>query len=1063
MSTDPTFCFSLLGEELQRNFVETLTNVVCSENNYDSIRRLDAYCSSLNNHTPTPLAILGEQGSGKSALLANWARNRQRVANDDEHIFFHAIGCSNLSCEVSHQLRRLIRWIVKQFTLNDDIDLSDDDKLPWMLPRLLERVSKKGKIIIVLDGIQNSKSSHNDIGLKWFPSNMPSNVRMIVSTTCSGIDANPTSEYAKQQLLKSQRICDEIERRKWSTITLSPTICKGSTDSIEQMLSRFNSEINGHMLNRSLALLFISRHGLHEDELFDLLGRMTVEDKKLLVEKLCLLGVVCIDTKFGLVLTMHNSILRNVVYEECITSKARESETRDILIEYFETKDPSPRYCEELPWQQQKNMSPNLSQTIVDLRVLDIMFNSDLKHELYVHLKRLVLGGNFDIVLEFNKSVEKWKKKEKPSSTRLALMCMFVADVLMYFDTKFAKELTDLPPFLRDNINQAEGFLGDLHDPDGVLISSSASAVPKTTKFYFYSRWLWVNWPLIALKTSADAQKVDPSNPTQVKKTGSGEHVAINTENTVRESALTRTEPLPEALVMKLEKMKSSDTSETQKKNSCTTTVIPFSNSRYEKKLQEQLLLRPSHVESLEEQKERDAKQLLSELKVERKKRESLLQGLRDDEALISTAAANSKQRQEKEESKMSELQKRRVNVGNLLGKAVSIESRLTEILIALDQCDPANLRRHEELEQQRLLAKQQICDVSREGKLMLEMASKAQQEVKYVKAESLLVSKQRDKIKPELESLQSRINEEEDRLKQARVKSFDPKAFSKKLQIEGILAKRRQDKMMRRMVSANLNRPNLEAMVAEHPMSKLVTVLGLSDPQDIAAKLQQGKDKALDLQKKQESVESRLKEKQAELNRLHIQLNQMDLASSCARSPSPDVTIDPNELLRRQNQLALMSKLTTNVKHYLFTLREKVQSIEQQHDNFHDFMDTMDNSSLNPNTNRVITLVKELCDDFLHPQKLTTKSSPARFANIRILAKDESESRFTDYASAEVVLGDSDKGTTTGDQYLNELIGFIDHSLSQESIKEQRLVNLRSPSKQGSKGIILDSALRLN
>ena len=250
--------------------------------------------------------------------------------------------------------------------------------------------------------------------------------------------------------------------------------------------------------------------------------------------------------------------------------------------------------------------------------------------------------------------------------------------------------------------------------------------------------------------------------------------------------------------------------------------------------------------------------------------------------------------------------------------------------------------------------------------------------------------------------------------------------------------------------------------------MSKLVTVLGLSDPQDIAAKFQQVKEKARNLQQEQESVESRLKEKQAELNRLHIQLNQMDLASSCAKSPSPDGTIYPNsseniELLRRQNQLALMSNLTTNVKHYLFTLREKVQSIEQQHDNFHDFMDTMDNSNLDPNTNRVISLVKELCDDFLHQQKLTTKSSPTRFANIRILAKDESESRFTDYASAEVVLGDSDKGTTTCDQYLNELLGFIDHSLSQESIKEQRLVNLRSPSKQGSKGIILDTALRLN
>lgn len=804
---------------------------------------------------------------------------------------------------------------------------------------------------------------------------------------------------------------------------------------------------------------------------------LACEDKKVLIEELCLLGVICIDTKFGLILTMpaNSSIIRNVVYEKCITSKARETEIRDTLIEYFETKDPSPRYCEELPWQQQKNMSPNLNKTIVDLPVLDIMFNSDLKHELYLHLKRLVIGGNFDIVYELNGSVEKWKKKEKPTSTRLALMCLFLSDILFGFDTRFAKELsTELPPFMRDNINQAECFLGDLHDPDGVLISSSASGVPKTTKFYFYSRWLWVNWPLIALKTSVDtqkncsmsaeAQKVDPSNPTQVQNTGSGEHVAINTENTVRDRAVTRTEPLPEALVMKLEKMKSSDTSETQKKSSSTTTAIPFSNSRYEKKLQEQLLLRPSQVESLE-QKERDAKQLLDALKIERMKRESLLRGLRDDEALVSTAVAHSKQRQEKEKSKMSEIHHRRVEVEKLLGKAVSIESRLAEILTVLDQCDPAKLRRHEELEQQILLAKQQIFDVSREGNLMVEKVKLTQQEAINVKSESLLVNNKREKIKPELESLQSRVYEDEDRQKQARVKSFDPKAFSKKLQIEGILAKRRQ----RSQQKVSAHRPtNLEAIVAEHPMSKLVKVLGLSDPEDIAAKLQQSKEKNLDLQKEQELVESRLKENQAELNRLHIQLNQMDLANSCAKSPSPDLTINPTsseniELLRRQNQLALMTKLTTNVKHYLFALREKVQSIEQQHYSFHDFIDTKDNSNLDSNANRAITLVKELCDDFLYSQKLATKSSPARFANIRILNRDESESRFTKHASAEVLLGDSDKGKTTCDQYLDELIGFIDHSLSQEAMKEQRLMNLRSPSKQGSKGIVLDTALRLN
>jgi hypothetical protein len=50
--------------------------------------------------------------------------------------------------------------------------------------------------------------------------------------------------------------------------------CSNVAGLIEQMLSRYDSEIQGNRLGNALSLLFISRHGLHYDELFDLLARI---------------------------------------------------------------------------------------------------------------------------------------------------------------------------------------------------------------------------------------------------------------------------------------------------------------------------------------------------------------------------------------------------------------------------------------------------------------------------------------------------------------------------------------------------------------------------------------------------------------------------------------------------------------------------------------------------------------------------------------------------------------------------------------------------------------------
>ena len=59
-----------------------------------------------------PLVIVGEPGSGKSAILANWVKQRKlymmhpRRSSEKEFLFFHHAGCSAESMKVKVLLYR---------------------------------------------------------------------------------------------------------------------------------------------------------------------------------------------------------------------------------------------------------------------------------------------------------------------------------------------------------------------------------------------------------------------------------------------------------------------------------------------------------------------------------------------------------------------------------------------------------------------------------------------------------------------------------------------------------------------------------------------------------------------------------------------------------------------------------------------------------------------------------------------------------------------------------------------------------------------------------------------
>jgi nephrocystin-3 len=74
--------------------------------------RLEAHVES----EEPPLVVLGESGSGKSALLANWAARRM-AAHPDERLFIHFVGATRESAELSATLRRLMGNLQRAFSI----------------------------------------------------------------------------------------------------------------------------------------------------------------------------------------------------------------------------------------------------------------------------------------------------------------------------------------------------------------------------------------------------------------------------------------------------------------------------------------------------------------------------------------------------------------------------------------------------------------------------------------------------------------------------------------------------------------------------------------------------------------------------------------------------------------------------------------------------------------------------------------------------------------------------------------------------------------------------------
>src|SRR5579863_8507057 len=147
------------------------------------------YFETLDRHVAgdgAPLVVLGDSGSGKSALLANWL-GHWREAHPNDFIFQHYIGGTPGGAEHWQLMTRLIAEIKRWCGDSDEAPRSHDNLLRdfplWVAKARFKAEHNGVRVILVLDALDQLEDHEHARLLGWLPSH-PFNgpLRLIVST-----------------------------------------------------------------------------------------------------------------------------------------------------------------------------------------------------------------------------------------------------------------------------------------------------------------------------------------------------------------------------------------------------------------------------------------------------------------------------------------------------------------------------------------------------------------------------------------------------------------------------------------------------------------------------------------------------------------------------------------------------------------------------------------------------------------------------------------------------------------------------------------------------------------
>ena len=422
-----------LGEKVRRDLTEIIERFYPKGSEPDSLDReaLDheafaqkrakvyigrqEYFDHLNEHAESaalPLVVLGESGSGKSALLSNWALS-YRHEHPDELLLMHFIGATPYSADWAAMLRRIMREFKRRFDIQQEIP-DQPDALRAAFANWLHMAAVKGRVVLILDALNELEDRDGAPDLVWLPPENPPNIRLIVSTlpgrslddlTRRGWPVLQVERFEPHE--RKKLIVDylaqytkalsgaRIERIASADQTSKPLYLRALLDELrlygdhytldqriehyltaatvgelyEKILQRYEEDYERDrpgLVRESMSLLWAARKGLSETELLELLGENNEPLPRARWSPLYLAAESSLVSRSGLIGFGHD-YFRQAIGHKYLPTDAQQEQSHLQLAGYFEGHGPGARMIDELPWQLSEAKSwRRLSELLAD-------------------------------------------------------------------------------------------------------------------------------------------------------------------------------------------------------------------------------------------------------------------------------------------------------------------------------------------------------------------------------------------------------------------------------------------------------------------------------------------------------------------------------------------------------------------------------------------------------------------------------------------------------------------------------------------------------------------------
>jgi nephrocystin-3 len=384
----------------------------------------EKYFRRLDEHTAgddQPLVVLGESGSGKSALLANWAL-KYRTEHPNDLLIIHFIGASPYSSDWAAMLRRIMGEFKRKFGIAGDIP-DKPDALRLAFANWLGMASAKGRVFLILDALNQLEDRDGAPDLVWLPPVVPANIRLFLST----LPGRPLDDLKKRSWLtlevqpfnvqeRSRFIRDylalytkalnpaQAERIAREGQAANPLFLQALLDELrlfgiyeqlnerielyvkaptipalyELILARYEEDYEADragLVRDATTALWAARRGLSETELMDLLGSDGNPLPRAFWSPLYLAAESALTSRSGLVGFFHD-YFRDAVRSRYLPKPAQQNDAHLRLAGYFEKQEQGPRRIDELPWQLTEAKSwRRLYDLLADLDFFEAVWN----------------------------------------------------------------------------------------------------------------------------------------------------------------------------------------------------------------------------------------------------------------------------------------------------------------------------------------------------------------------------------------------------------------------------------------------------------------------------------------------------------------------------------------------------------------------------------------------------------------------------------------------------------------------------------------------------------------